>query len=46
MKEVKESVIKYLVTDKFAHRAFHLLEDSKITQRLPKGIDMDRFNKY
>jgi hypothetical protein len=22
------------------------LEEIKITQRLPKGIDMDRFNKY
>ena len=46
MKEVKESVTKYLETNKFAHTAFHLLEEIKITQRLPKGIDMDRFNKY
>lgn len=46
MKEVKESVTQYLETNKFAHTAFHLLEEIKITQRLPKGIDMDRFNKY
>ena len=46
MKEVKESVTQYLKTNKFAHAAFHLLEEIKITQRLPKGIDMDRFNKY
>jgi len=46
MKEVKESVTKYLEANKFAHTAFHLLEEIKITQRLPKGMDMDRFNKY
>lgn len=46
MKEVKEGITKYLETNKFAHTAFHLLEEIKITQRLPKGIDMDRFNKY
>jgi hypothetical protein len=46
MKEVKEGITKYLEINKFAHSAFHLLEEIKITQRLPKGIDMDRFNKY
>lgn len=46
MKEIKESVTKYLEANKFAHAAFHLLEEIKITQRLPKGMDMDRFNKY
>ena len=46
MKEVKEGITKYLETNKFAHTAFHLLEEIKITQRLPKGMDMDRFNKY
>ena len=46
MKEVKENVTKYLETNKFAHIAFHHLEEIKVSQRLPKGIDMDRFNKY
>ena len=46
MKEIKEGVTKYLEKNKFLHIAFHLLEDIKITQRLPNGREMDKFNKY
>ena len=46
MKEIKENVTKYLEKNKFAHTAFYLWEDIKTMQRLPKGRDMDLFNKY
>ena len=46
MKEIKEGVTTYLEKNKFLHIAFHLLEDIKITQRLPNGREMDKFNKY
>jgi hypothetical protein len=46
MKEIKENVTAYLEKNKFAHIAFYLLEDIKITQRLPNGREMDKFNKY
>ncbi len=46
MKEIKENVTAYLEKNKFAHTAFYLLEDIKITQRLPSGREMEKFNKY
>jgi hypothetical protein len=46
MKEIKENVAAYLEKNKFAHIAFYLLEDIKITQLLPNGREMDKFNKY
>lgn len=46
MKEIKQSVTNYLEKNKFAHTAFYLWEEIKTMQRLPKGIEMDLFNKY
>jgi len=46
MKEIKGGVTNYLEKNKFAHTAFYLWEEIKTMQRLPKGIEMDLFNKY
>lgn len=46
MKEIKQGVTNYLEQNKFAHTAFYLWEEIKTMQRLPKGIEMDLFNKY
>ena len=46
MKQIREDITKYLEKNKFAHIAFHLLEDIKIMQRLPNPKEMALFNKY
>jgi hypothetical protein len=46
LKQIREDITKYLEKNKFAHIAFHLLEDIKIMQRLPNPKEMALFNKY
>ena len=46
MREIKETTTKHLERYKPAHTAHYLWEDIKALERLPKGRDMEIFNKY